>query len=132
MKEYCASGNGPLFVEMSTYRYHGHSMSDPGTTYRSRDEVAATSTARDPIEFVKNALIEHDMMSAEEIKELEKGIRKEVQAAAKRAKESPIPPESELYNYIYSSDGKSVNSNGGSNEDQKFIRMPDFPNSIGL
>jgi pyruvate dehydrogenase E1 component alpha subunit len=127
VKEYCGSGNGPLYVEMNTYRYHGHSMSDPGTTYRSRDEIAATRTARDPIEFVKNALVSNDMMTTDEIKTLEKGIRKEVQAAAARAKASTLPPPEELWNYVYSKDGTK-----DSNDPQKFIRMPDFPNSIGL
>ena len=73
-----------MYVEMSTYRYHGHSMSDPGTTYRSRDEIAATRSARDPIEFVKKALIDNGMMEESEIKDVEKTIRKEVQAAAKK------------------------------------------------
>jgi len=127
VKEYCGSGKGPLYVEMNTYRYHGHSMSDPGTTYRSRDEIAATRTARDPIDFVKHCLVDNEMMTAEEIKELEKGIRKEVQSAAKRAKEGMLPPPEELYKYIYSKDGTRE-----SNDPQKFIRMPDYPNSIGL
>ena len=82
VKEYCASGNGPIYVEMNTYRYHGHSMSDPGTTYRSRDEIAATRSARDPIEFVKKCLIENNMKDEAELKEIEKSIRKEVQGKA--------------------------------------------------
>ena len=78
VKDYCASGNGPMYVEMSTYRYHGHSMSDPGTTYRSRDEIAATRSARDPIEFIKKCLIDNGMMEEAEVKDVEKAIRKEV------------------------------------------------------
>ena len=46
VREYCASGRGPLFVEVQTYRYHGHSMSDPGITYRDREEVAAIRETR--------------------------------------------------------------------------------------
>lgn len=60
-------------------RYHGHSMSDPGTTYRNRDEIASMRTARDPIEFVKNLLVDHGLAEAQELKEIEKDIRKEVQ-----------------------------------------------------
>ena len=156
VKEYCASGNGPIYVEMNTYRYHGHSMSDPGTTYRSRDEIAATRSARDPIEFVKKCLIENNMKDEAELKEIEKSIRKEVQgkalttteggdhgvsnviafgsslgssisyaAAAKKAKSSPIPPMEELYNYVYAEDGTKEKA-----EKQKFIRMPQYKNSV--
>ncbi len=53
-------------------------MSDPGTTYRSRDEIAATRSARDPIEFVKKCLTDNGMMEEAEIKDVEKAIRKEV------------------------------------------------------
>ena len=60
VKEYVGAGNGPMYVEMMTYRYHGHSMSDPGTTYRNREEIALTRSTRDPLEFVKRTLLGSD------------------------------------------------------------------------
>lgn len=54
-------------------------MSDPGTTYRNRDEIASMRTARDPIEFVKNLLVDNGLAEVQELKEIEKDIRKEVQ-----------------------------------------------------
>lgn len=57
-------------------------MSDPGTTYRNRDEIASMRTARDPIEFVKNLLVDNSLAEAQELKEIEKDIRKEVQVSS--------------------------------------------------
>lgn len=125
VKDWCANGNGPMYVEMQTYRYHGHSMSDPGTTYRSRDEIADTRKARDPIEFIKKSLIENELMEEGEIKEIEKRIRKEVSAASKEAMAGDVPPAEELYNYVYSKDGSKEKT-----EKQKFIRMPMFDKSL--
>ena len=73
-KAHCLK-EGPLFIEYSTYRYHGHSMSDPGVTYRSRDEIKHVRDFRDPIMLVKHMLIENSWATEKELKEIEKGIR---------------------------------------------------------
>ena len=124
VKDYVGSGNGPMYVEMSTYRYHGHSMSDPGTTYRNRDEIAAMRSTRDPIEHVKKMLVDYTDATEEELKAMEKVIRKDVADACDRAK-AGAPPDSiaDLTNNIYlTEDGKS--------EPQAYIRMPDYTKSI--
>lgn len=123
-KEYCAAGNGPMYVEMMTYRYHGHSMSDPGTTYRNREEIDFTRSTRDPLEFVKQCLKEAEFMTKEEITATEKRIRKEVQKEVMKAKGSTVPPLEELTTYIYASD-----LTPGNQAYPPFVRMPDFANS---
>lgn len=122
VKEHCASGKGPMYVEMMTYRYHGHSMSDPGTTYRNREEIALTRSTRDPIEFVKKTMVDAGFASVEELKELEKKIRKSVQKEVQEAKEGSAPILDDMFTHIYSDmEGKT--------EYPKFIRMPDYANS---
>lgn len=59
-----------------TYRYHGHSISDPGSTYRTRDEIQGIRRARDPIEHVRTLLLEHGFADAQELKRIEKEIKK--------------------------------------------------------
>lgn len=59
-----------------TYRYHGHSISDPGSTYRTRDEIQGIRRARDPIEHVRTLLLEHGFAEAAELKRIEKDIKK--------------------------------------------------------
>jgi len=96
-REYCMSGKGPFVLEMNTYRYHGHSMSDPGLTYRSRDEVAGVRKERDPIDRLKRIAIELGYATDASIKEMEKEVRIEVDAAVEFAKSDKEPPLSELY-----------------------------------
>eukprot|EP00201_Polytomella_parva_P007104 CAMPEP_0175082704 /NCGR_PEP_ID=MMETSP0052_2-20121109/26912_1 /TAXON_ID=51329 ORGANISM="Polytomella parva, Strain SAG 63-3" /NCGR_SAMPLE_ID=MMETSP0052_2 /ASSEMBLY_ACC=CAM_ASM_000194 /LENGTH=387 /DNA_ID=CAMNT_0016353947 /DNA_START=157 /DNA_END=1320 /DNA_ORIENTATION=- len=98
-KEY-AIENGPIVLEMDTYRYHGHSMSDPGSTYRTRDEINAMRTERDPIERVKKLLLSNGCDTAE-IKKAEREIKKEVDDAVEEAKASPLPPASWLWKNMY-------------------------------
>ena len=66
--------NGPIILEMDTYRYHGHSMSDPGSTYRTRDEISSMRTQRDPIEHIRKLILEHGIADAAELKKREKVI----------------------------------------------------------
>lgn len=61
-----------------TYRYHGHSISDPGSTYRTRDEISGIRRARDPIEHIKTLLTEHKFADGSDLKKREKQIKREV------------------------------------------------------
>lgn len=94
--------NGPLVMELVTYRYQGHSMSDPGTTYRSREEIQQMRSTRDTIKLIQSQLLERSWASEEELKEIETKIKGEVDEAAARAKEDPFPEMSELVTDIYS------------------------------
>uniref|UniRef100_A0A7N0V0I6 pyruvate dehydrogenase (acetyl-transferring) n=1 Tax=Kalanchoe fedtschenkoi TaxID=63787 RepID=A0A7N0V0I6_KALFE len=78
--------NGPIVLEMDTYRYHGHSMSDPGITYRKRDEIRRVRQERDPIENIRRLILAHGVADEKELKEAEAEIRKEVDDAIAKAK----------------------------------------------
>ncbi|XXG52352.1 hypothetical protein AAC387_Pa03g0718 [Persea americana] len=93
--------NGPIILEMDTYRYHGHSMSDPGSTYRTRDEISGVRQERDPIERIRKLILAHEIATAAELKDIEKEIRKQVDGAIAEAKESPMPDPSELFTNVY-------------------------------
>merc|ERR1719399_718996 len=84
-----ALAHGPIVMEMDTYRYHGHSMSDPGITYRNRDEVAGVRATRDPVERVKRYILETGLGTAAEIKQIETDIKKEVSAALEASRSCP-------------------------------------------
>jgi pyruvate dehydrogenase E1 component alpha subunit len=88
-------GNGPVLMELSTYRYRGHSMSDPAK-YRTREEVQDMREQRDPIEGLKKILLEKGK-SEDELKDIDKRIRAAVSEAADFAESSPEPELRELY-----------------------------------
>jgi pyruvate dehydrogenase E1 component alpha subunit len=94
--EFCRAGNGPIILEMKTYRYRGHSMSDPAK-YRSREEVQDVREKRDPIEHFGQKLVERGIASEDDLKAMDKEIRSVVNAAASFASESPEPAPEELY-----------------------------------
>ncbi|WP_443019473.1 pyruvate dehydrogenase (acetyl-transferring) E1 component subunit alpha [Sphingomonas adhaesiva] len=90
------AGKGPIILEMKTYRYRGHSMSDPAK-YRSRDEVQAVRDKSDPIEHVKKLLMENHGTKEDELKTIEQAIRKQVNESADFAESTPEPEPAELY-----------------------------------
>ena len=96
-----ARENGPIMMEMDTYRYHGHSMSDPGISYRSREEVSGVRQARDPVQRVKQWLLELGGATDEEVKTLEQKVRREIDQAVEEAKAEAPPPSSELTRDIH-------------------------------
>ena len=96
--KYVRGGKGPVIMELKTYRYRGHSMSDPAK-YRSRDEVKEMRENSDPIERLKTMLIKQGTKE-EDLKALDKKVRKIVMDAADFAEESPEPQLSELYTDI--------------------------------
>ena len=100
--EYARSGKGPYILEMLTYRYRGHSMSDPAK-YRSRDEVSSMRAERDPIEQVKNRILERKLGTEEDLKAIETEIRARVTEAADFATNDPEPDPSELWTDVYAS-----------------------------
>jgi len=97
--KYCRDGNGPIILEMKTYRYRGHSMSDPAK-YRTREEVQAVREKRDPIEHYAARLIERGVLKDDDLKAMDKDIRAIVNTASEFASESPEPKPEELYTDI--------------------------------
>ena len=92
------AGKGPIILELLTYRYRGHSMSDPAK-YRSKDEVQDYREHRDPIDHAAKEL-ETMGVSADELKAIDKAIKEIVVAAAKYADEAPEPDAAELYTNV--------------------------------
>ena len=97
--EFCRAGKGPYILEVKTYRYRGHSMSDPAK-YRTREEVQKMREERDAIEQVRKRLLEGDA-TEDQLKAIDKEIKEIVNEAAEYAKESPEPDLSELWTDIY-------------------------------
>jgi pyruvate dehydrogenase E1 component alpha subunit len=96
---WCRAGKGPFILEMQTYRYRGHSMSDPAK-YRTREEVDKVRHDQDPIEQVRNRLLAAKM-SEDELKAIDAQVREVVNAAADFAQHDPEPDPSELYTDVY-------------------------------
>ncbi|XP_013148948.1 PREDICTED: probable pyruvate dehydrogenase E1 component subunit alpha, mitochondrial [Papilio polytes] len=106
--DYCNSGKGPLVMEMETYRYSGHSMSDPGTSYRTRDEVQEVRQTRDPITSFKEKILSRELVTPDQLKEIDAQVRKEVDEATKQAKSEPEVGEEELSGDIYRNNLEAV------------------------
>jgi len=96
---WCRAGKGPFILEMQTYRYRGHSMSDPAK-YRTREEVEKIRTDQDPIEQVRNRLLAAKV-TEQELKAIDAEVREIVNASADFAQRDPEPDPSELWTDIY-------------------------------
>ena len=97
--EWCRGGNGPIILEMTTYRYRGHSMSDPAK-YRTKEEVQKMREEQDPIEQVKARLLLENGASADELKAIDQEVRKVVAEAADFATHDSEPDAAELWTDI--------------------------------
>ncbi|ODN71129.1 pyruvate dehydrogenase (acetyl-transferring) E1 component subunit alpha [Methylobrevis pamukkalensis] len=97
--KWCREGNGPYILEMQTYRYRGHSMSDPAK-YRSKDEVQKMRTDHDPIEQVRLRLIENEWAGEDDLKAIDKDVRAIVAESADFATVDPEPDVAELWTDI--------------------------------
>ena len=97
--DYVRSGKGPMVVEMDTYRYRGHSMSDPAT-YRSKEEVSCKKE-QDPIDSLRKNILDAKIVSESEIEKIDNKVKDQVNEIVEFAKSSPEPDESELMTEIY-------------------------------
>jgi len=98
--EYVRSGKGPLILEMKTYRYRGHSMSDPAK-YRSKEELEKYKTERDPIEKLRAEIVARFKVPEAEFKKIETKIKDQIKEVEDFARNSPEPDEAELMTDIY-------------------------------
>ena len=94
--EYARSGKGPFILGMQTYRYRGHSMSDPAR-YRSREEVSKVRSERDPIDRVRQYVLDAKVLDEKGLKQIDSEVKSLVSSAAEFAQDSPEPDISELY-----------------------------------
>jgi pyruvate dehydrogenase E1 component alpha subunit len=93
---HCRDGKGPIILEMMTYRYRGHSMSDPAK-YRTKEEVAKVRKERDPIDHVRDMLLDLKVSDEASLKDIDKEVKAIVTEAAEYAQHSPEPDPAELY-----------------------------------
>ena len=97
--DHARSGNGPAIIEFDTYRYRGHSMSDPAT-YRSKEEVSCKKD-QDPIDSLRGAILENKVASEAEIEKIDNAIKTQINDVVEFSKNSPEPDTSELLTEIY-------------------------------
>jgi pyruvate dehydrogenase E1 component alpha subunit len=98
--QWCRDGKGPYILEMLTYRYRGHSMSDPAK-YRTREEVQKMRTEHDPIEQVRVRMLENKIAAEDELKKIDAQVRDLVNEAAEFATNDPEPDPAELWTDVY-------------------------------
>ncbi|KAJ2815708.1 alpha subunit of pyruvate dehydrogenase, partial [Coemansia erecta] len=100
-REWAVGGNGPLVLEMKTYRYGGHSMSDPGTTYRTREEIQHMRSTSDPITGYKQRILDNGIATEDDLKAIDKQAKKFIDEELAKAKAEPEPAAGDLWNDVY-------------------------------
>jgi pyruvate dehydrogenase E1 component alpha subunit len=110
--------HGPIFLEIDTYRYMGHSMSDSGTSYRTKEEVTEYKSKRDCITYVKNLLINNTFATEDELKKIDRAIKERIEGEIEKIRNDPFPSPDELHTHIYV------------NEKPNFIRGAEYQTSI--
>jgi pyruvate dehydrogenase E1 component alpha subunit len=100
--------NGPIILHMNTYRYYGHSMSDPGISYRSRDEVSKMRSERDPILLMGKQLIEKNILSEKEQEEIDLYYKNYMIKVSEDANNSKLPDEKEFITDVYADDSYEI------------------------
>jgi len=98
--QWCRDGKGPFILEMMTYRYRGHSMSDPAK-YRTREEVEKVRTTHDPIDMARHRILENKIAKEDELKKIDAEVRDLINEAAEFATHDPEPDVSELWTDVY-------------------------------
>jgi pyruvate dehydrogenase E1 component alpha subunit len=98
--EWARAGKGPYILEMKTYRYRGHSMSDPAK-YRTREEVQKVRDELDPIDHVGARLVDKKWSTQDELKAIDKRVRDQINEAVEFAQSTPEPDPSELWTDVY-------------------------------
>lgn len=117
-KQY-AMKNGPIFLEADCYRYHGHSMSDPGISYRTKDEVNKVKEQSDPIEHIRKCILDNNVLDEGQLGAIEKKIKVKIEEVVEEIYKDPYPEEKELYTEIYAN-----------REQNSFIRAVEYEKSI--
>jgi pyruvate dehydrogenase E1 component alpha subunit len=97
---WCRAGKGPFILEMLTYRYRGHSMSDPAK-YRTREEVDKVRSTNDPIDMARQRILDKKFAKEDALKKIDASVRDLVNQAAEFATHDPEPDASELWTDIY-------------------------------
>lgn len=98
--DWVRAGNGPLVMELFTYRYYGHSMSDPGKSYRQGTEIKDIRDSRDPHKICEQYALDLNLMTKEDIKEIKAKSKKIAEEAVEFARSSPRPPDSDLFTHV--------------------------------
>lgn len=100
IKEYVIK-NGPLLLEIDTYRYQGHSMSDPGISYRNKEEIADVRKKRDNIDRLKNVILTKTNVQEKDLKVIEKEVRDQIDLVVEKCLSDPLPEPNELFTDLY-------------------------------